>query len=221
MKKPNARSLPDRGIPPRPTRAIDIAAILVRNAIPIAGIVAFGWSAVQFLVLIVFNLALSIVNIGMAGVSAMTLRGDDGAPPQKIGFGDIANFLGVGLFFAAILTALGSWPIFIISGADSDILQRPNFWWSALAMVIASLPAMRAEIAEKVRSPLSMEQLKARDQPRVGIAFFGIAASLIMSGWTAQFGSIGLGLLVAAFTAFALVRELRPDIIAKGFSLPR
>ena len=146
MKKPNARSLPASGIPPRPMRAIDIAAVIVRNAIPIVGIVAIGWSAVQFLVLTVFNLALSIVNIGLAGVSAMTLRGDDSEPPQKIGFSDIANFLDVGLFFAAILTALGSWPIFIISGADSDLLMRPNFWWSALAMVIASLPSVRAEI---------------------------------------------------------------------------
>ena len=182
---------------------------------------ALGWSAVQFLVLTVFNFALSIVNIGMAGVSAMTLRGDGSAPPRNIGFGDVANFLGVGLFFAAVLTALGSWPIFIISGADSDILERPNFWWSALAIVISSLPSMRAEIAEKVRSPLSLEQLKRRDQPRVGIAFLGIVLSLMMSGWAARLGSIGLGLLVAGFTTFALVRELRPDVIAKGLNLPR
>ena len=221
MKKTNARSLPASGIPPRPARAIDIAAVVVRNAIPVIGIVAFGWSAVQFLVLTVFNLALSIVNIGLAGVSAMTLRGDDGEPPQKIGFSDIANFLGVGLFFTAILTALGSWPIFIISGADSDLLMRPDFWWSALAMVIASLPSVRAEIVDKVRSPLTLEQLKARDQPRIGIAFLGIVLSLMMSGWAARFGSIGLGLLVAGFTAFALMRELRPDVIAKGLNPPR
>jgi hypothetical protein len=87
-----------------------------------------------------------------------------------------------------------------------------------LSIVAVSAPAVRAETHAKLVSPLSLEQSKARDQARVGVAFFGIGVSLVMSGWAAQFGSFGLVLLVIGFTGFALVRELRPDWIARGLS---
>ncbi len=217
MTKANARPLPG-GAVARPTHALDIAAIVVRNAIPIIGIVAFGWSAVQFLVLSVFNLAMSIVNIGLAGAIASTMRGDGAMAARKVRFGELMKFLGAGVFLAVLLTTMGAWPIFVIAEKDAGVLLRPGFWGAVLAIVIVSVPSVRAEIHAKLMSPLTLEQSKARDQPRVGIAFFGIGVSLVMSGWAAQFGSFGLVLLVIGFTAFALVRELRPDWIANGLN---
>lgn len=199
--------------PPRPTRAGQIVPILVRHAIPIAGMLWFGWSAIQFLLLTVFNLGLSIANIGLTGVTAATLRGAPGEAPARMDIGQWLNLIAACTFIALLLTALGCWPIFIIAARGLATLRDPDLWWSALAMELALIPALHAEICDKLRSPMSLEQLKARDQPRVGSAFAGIGLSMLLSGWAAGFGSYATVLLVIAFTALSLVRELRPDLV--------
>jgi hypothetical protein len=202
--------------PPRPRGIGPIAGIVVRHAVPIVGLLAFDWSATQFLLLTVFNFGLTIGNVGLAGVAAAQLRGEDGSGPGTIGIGQLANLLAVTAFIALLLTALGGWPIFVISGVETEVLREPALWWSALGMELAAAPGLWAEIRDKAHSSLAIEQLGARDQPRVGAALLGVAASAILSAWAAKMGGLGMVFLVIAFTAFGLVRELRPDWIHQG-----
>ncbi len=197
--------------PQRPRRPAEIALILVRNAIPWVGIGWFGGSIAQFLLLSVFGFGLTIANIGLAGVSVMNLRGTGGAAPGRIGVATLLNLLAVTAFIAVLLTALGGWPIFVIAGVDTAVLRQPALWWSALAMQVSAAPGLVAEIRANAQSPYSIGQLKARDQPRVGAAMLGVAASLVLSGWAARLGTFGGTFLMLAFTAFSLLRELRPD----------
>lgn len=203
--------------PPRPQRPGEIAAILLRSAIPIAGMLWFGWSVVQFLLLTVFNLGLTIGNIGMVGVAVSTLR--EAAPQSvasggaRIGVGQWITLLVVTAFIALLLTVLGGWPIFVISDNGLGVLGEPALWTSALAMELAVIPAMRADMRCKLQSPLSLAELQARDQPRVGSAFLGVGVSMILSAWAAGRHGFGVVFLVLAFTAFGLLRELRPDLV--------
>jgi hypothetical protein len=213
LRAAHARDAWDALAPPRPVQFARIAGIVLRHAIPIVGMLWFGWSVAQFLLLTVFNYGLTIANVGLVGITAMTLRGDDGKPPEKFGIGNLPALLATTAFIALLLTALGGWPIFVLAGVDTGILGEPNLWWSALAMELSAAPALLAEIRDKARSPLSLEQLKARDQPRVGAAFLGIVTSAIFSAWAVKMGAFGVVFAVMAFTVFGLLRELRPDWI--------
>lgn len=196
--------------PVRPVRTGEIAAIVLRHCVPIVGILAFGWSAVQFLLLTVFNFGLTIGNIGLVGVSVETLRE---SADRRVGVGQWINLLIVTAIIALLLTALGGWPMFVIAHRDENVLAEPALWLSALMMELAAIPVIRADIRAKLASTQSLEEMKLRDQPRVGAAFFGIGASLILSGWAANWGRFGMLALVIVFTAFGLLRELRPDVI--------
>ena len=200
-----------------PLRWSDVAAVVTRNAIPIVGMIWFDWPPLQFLVLTVFNLALSIVNIGMAGVTVATLRGDGRNGLPRMNSSQWIKLAMAGLFLTLLLTAICAWPLFLISNQDIGILRRGEFWFSALAMIAASVPSIRAEVETNLRSSLSTEELKRRDQPRVGLAFFGIGLGWILSSWSVRFGSLGVVILVAGFTVYSLVRELRPNWILGGF----
>lgn len=203
--------------PPRPQQPGEIAAILLRSAIPIAGMLWFGWSVVQFLLLTVFNLGLTIGNIGMVGVAVSTIR-ESAAPASasggaRIGIGQWITLLVVTTFIALLLTVMGGWPIFVIADNGLGVLREPALWGSALAMEIAAVPSMHADIRQKLQSPLSLAELQARDQPRVGSAFLGVGVSMVLSGWAGGRHGFGIVFLVVAFTAFGLLRELRPDWI--------
>ena len=176
-----------------------------------------GWSVVQFLLLTVFNLGLTIGNIGMVGVAVSTMR-ESAAQPDATGNArlDLARWLTllvVTAFIALLLTVMGGWPIFVIADEGLGVLREPALWISALAMELAAIPAMSADIRQKLRSTLSLQELQARDQPRVGAAFLGVGVSMILSGWAGGRHGFGIVFLVIAFTAFGLLRELRPDWI--------
>lgn len=207
--------------PSPPTRPAQIAGIALAHAVPIIGIFVFGWSATQFLVLSVFNLGLSIGNIGLTGVAASAVRGSGSAAPRPMRIGEWTRLFVACMFIALLLTAIGSWPIFVLADDGAQVFASRQLWLSALTMQILAAPSLYAEFVDKVHSPLSLDQIKRQDQSRVGSAFSGIAVGMILTGYAGDLGGAGLSLLVVAFTALSLFRELRPDLVFQAIQKPR
>ncbi|HOX72906.1 MAG TPA: hypothetical protein PLR28_09820 [Dokdonella sp.] len=222
VRSPARKPCQEAPIRPLPSRA-QAAAIVIRNLIPLAGIVVLGWLAGQFLILSVFSLALSIVGIGTTGVMVSTRKQmPDARLSDQISSGVIA--IGLTLFGSVILTALFGWVIAVFAVNIGESLFDGALLGSALLVVISAAPAMVRQYREDLASSLTEEQRKQRDQPTV----FGLVLSagliFVLSGYAPGFGRFGLVALAFAVTALFIFRDLRPDLVrslaARGPQVP-
>jgi len=188
------------------------AAIVIRNLIPLAGIVVHGWLAGHFLILSMFSLALSIVGIGTIGVMVSARKEmPDTRAADQISSWVIA--IGLTLFGSVILTALFGWVIAVFTVNIGESLFDGALLGSAMLVVMSAAPAMVRQYREDLASSLTEEQRKQRDQPTV----FGLVLSagliFILSGYAPGFGRFGLVALAFAVTALFIFRDLRPDLV--------
>ena len=189
--------------------AATLASVFVRNAIPVAGVIGFGWSGSKFLLLAVFNSALSLALSGVSPATASTLIETQraGKPVSRIRVGVQAVAIAAAL--SALLTAMLGWPIVVQS--TKPVFDR-GLWLAVAITLIALLPAVIADVRALAKS--SGEQLKGIAQRRSALAIFSIVP--IGMTWTMVGDSHAVGTIIAVVivTAFSIVRDLRPDLAA-------
>ena len=186
---------------------VQTAGIVLRHGIPLAGMLWFGWSAGQFLLLAVFNIAFGIACIDTIGIAVSTASSATGFA-QRIG--QWLNLVATATFIGALLAALFGWVVSIIVGGAA--FDAP-LAWSALTMVAAALPGLIAQYQADLRAGLSEEQRKQRDQPNVlSLALCGMLI-FILSAYAAKAGHFGVWIMVIGVTALFVFRDLRPDLM--------
>ncbi|MEP6939912.1 MAG: hypothetical protein ABI846_09115 [Rudaea sp.] len=192
-----------------------IGASLLRHLIPVIGTLWFGWSASQFGLLSVFNIAFSIACIAVVGVGASMLKASTSKATSAwariepwISLAVVASFVTV------LLTAMFGWIIVVMAPEGAALFGDRRLWFGALGMVAAALPGVLAGLRADARSGLSDEQRKKRDQPRAGVLFFTGVIVFMGSGYAASwFGSWGLYPLMLLITVLLLLGDLRPDLM--------
>lgn len=191
---------------------METAGIVARHLIPLIGTLGFGWSAGQFLLLSVFNLAFSVACIGVIGV-AVSMR----KTYVSIGLADeISSWLtlvAIGIFLSLLLTALFGWVVALMLARDEGQLFSASLGWSAALMLVTTMPTLLLQYRADLRSPLSEEQRKQRDQPNVLSLLIGAGLIFVLSGQAANLGYAGVISMVVAVTALFLLRDLRPDLV--------
>jgi hypothetical protein len=197
---------------PRYTR-LETLGIIVRHLIPLAGMLWLGWSAGQFLLLGVFDIAFSVACIGVLGVAVSTRK----TVGNSTGLADrLAGWLAlicVGAGICLLLTALFGWVIVLLATDEKRPLFDVALVWSAFAMVAAAAPALLRQYQADLHSSLSEEQRKRRDQPQVLGLVMCAGLIFILSGQVAAFGKTGIALLVGGVVGLSLLRDLRPDLV--------
>lgn len=195
-----------------PARALAQAtAVLLRHLPPLIGVLAFGWSAGQFLVSAVFNTTWPIgvivaTNIGVSDRQAMR------APPDEAGqVRDLLGLAATAVVVALVLGALFGWVVVVFAAqGDAHAFDRSlllSFGVTILSGSAAAFAQYRADVAAR----LDEAARKRRDQPAIFALLASAALLLLVSANLAQFGRGALPVLVFALTALFVVRDLRPD----------
>jgi hypothetical protein len=192
--------------------------IVARHLVPLACLGWFGGSMLQFLLLSVFNLAFTIAAIGTVGVAVSTR--------QEVVSTGWADRIGAWLTLAAVcigasllLSFLFGWVIAVFAAHEAKGLWDPALWWSVLAIVASALPGLYMQYQDDLRSGLSEEARKRRDQPVVGVHLFSAAFIFLLAAWTLNWGRFGAGLMAVLVTTLFIFRDLRPDL-ARALTRP-
>lgn len=195
-------------LPRRQLGALETASIVARHLVPLASMWFFGGSALQFLLLSVFNLAFTVACIGTVGV-AVSLR--------PIGWMDavagVVTLVLIGCVLTLLLTALFGWVIVVVASDKPQRFFDAMLAWSALAIVVCAAPELYRQYQSDRSTNLSETQRKQRDQPIVFAHVLSAGLIFLMSGHLLAMGRFGLIAMTLLTTALFLFRDLRPDLV--------
>jgi hypothetical protein len=182
----------------------DTTRLLVRNLIPLIGILWLGWSASSFLLLVVFQLALnlSLIIVLRATTSLLLEARLEGRPVSLRGI--VAVSL-VATFLCAFPTALIGWPI--VMGSPNEIADRG--WFIAVAaIVILAVSNLIARARANAAASMSDAALNERTRRQFFLSLIGILPIAVMAALIGDAHSIGTMLTVYLYVLFAIVLDL-------------
>lgn len=204
---------------PRPQFSLlQRSAIVLRHFVPLACLFWFGGSVLQFLLLNIFDLALGIAGIVSVGVGVST-RQERAAASGADAIAGFAMLAFVCAGISLVLSFLFGWIFAVMVAHEGKGLWDPVLWWSALLIVACALPGMAMQYLEDLKSGLSEEQRKRRDQPVIGVHLFSAVFIVLLGMWTLGWGRVGAILMALAVTALFIFRDLRPDL-ARALTRP-
>jgi len=195
-----------------------VASIVLRQLVPLAGLFWFGSSVLQFLLLCVFNIAFTVAGIGTVGVAVSTR--------QEVAPRGAADRIGALVMLAIVcagasllLSFLFGWVVAVFAAQEAKGLWDPNLWWSVLAIVASALPGLYLQYQADLEAKLDEDTRKRRDQPVVGVLLFSMLAVLMLSAYMLNGGRVGAVLMAIVLTALFIFRDLRPDL-ARALTRP-
>lgn len=199
-------------LPRQPLTPLQILLACARHALPLAGLWLPGGSPENFLLLSVFNIAVSIAAIAVVGVAVSTRQevGDRGLADTMSA---LALLAAIGIALAVLLTALFGWVIALMASVSDDGLWNAMLGWSALGIVLAALPEMVMQYRRDLAAKLSEDVRKRRDQPMIVGQVMCAGLIFILSGYAANGGRTGVMLMAAVVTVLFIFRDLRPDLM--------
>lgn len=209
----------DRPVPaPLPRERLGVArtiGILVRELVPLVGVLAFGWPAGRFLLLSVFNIAFTLASIGTVGV-AVSMRKEQASDPDPASeLTSWAMLLTACLILSIGLTALFGWVVAVFAFADQPGLFDAALLGSAVAIILGSAPGLLQQYRADLRSPMTEQQRKQRDRPNAMVLVLCAGLIFVTSGFVAYLGHYGLIAMAIAVTALFAFRDLRPDLMVE------
>jgi hypothetical protein len=205
-------------LPRQPLSHAQVAAIVARHAVPLGAVLFFGSSALQFCLLAVFGLAVSIAGIGVIGIAVST-RPIRVASNTADVVGSWITLALVGAVGSVVLTALFGWVIGVLGALEVEELWNAMLAWGVAATVAGALPGMWVQYRDDVRAGQSDEDRQRRDQPQVFTHLLCAGLIFILSGYAGEWGRGGAIALALAITALFVFRDLRPDLM-RAFARP-
>jgi len=199
-----------------PLRAIaQLLAVLLRHGLPLVGMLAYGWSAGQFLVCAVFNTTWPIGVIAATNIvvsDRLAARSAADVAPRS---SDLLRVTAIALAVALVLGMLFGW-IVVVAAAQGDAHTFDPSLLISVGMTIASgsvaaFTQYRADLAAR----LDEATRKQRDQPAIFALLASAAIVFMVSGHLAQLGGFALPVSVCVLTALFIVRDLRPDLLRR------
>lgn len=219
-KKPQVEEPYWEPLPRQHFGAVQTISIIARHLIPLAGVLFFGGSAGQFLVLSVFNIAFTIACIGTLGVAVSTRQEVGPSPNLADAIGSWVTLFLVGAIASLVLTVMFGWVIALVASSQSPDLFNRSMGWSLLAILFSAAPGLFQQYQADLRSGMTEQQRKQRDQPNVLVHLVCAGLIFIMSGYADDFGRYGLPTMAIAVTALFIFRDLRPDLM-REFTRPK
>lgn len=185
--------------------------MVLRHLVPLACLFWFGSSVLQFLLLNIFDLALGIAAIVSVGVGVST-RQERAAASAADAIAGMVMLALICVGLTLMLSFLFGWIFAVMVAHEGKGLWDPVLWWSALLIVACALPGMVMQYSADLKSGLSEQQRKQRDQPQIGVHLFSAVFIVLLAMWTLGWGRVGAILMALAVTALFIFRDLRPDL---------
>lgn len=197
---------------------MEIVNIVVRNAVPIVGLVFFHWSAANLLSLYFIDTLLAIAVIA-AGFFYHQFPAEE-APGLAARINTIAGYAGGAAFIALLFAVPLGMPIFIlVFGVNQvsflDMLRDHGFLVGVGLQTIASLVSFRDLVAALRKYSPDQLALKRRFA-FVFLRWFGTMMAAFVPV-TFLLGRYGPLLLVVVYIALTIYAELLPDRFLAAF----
>ncbi|MEP7042276.1 MAG: hypothetical protein ABI843_04405 [Dokdonella sp.] len=183
------------------------AGIVARHLIPIVGVLFFGWSASQFLLLSVFNIGFTIACMGCIAAAIAQHRQAVPSASRADAIAGWITLFATGLLATLLFTAMFGWVIGLF------VKWKLSIVWGALATMVFAAPAVIQQYQTDLASPLTEEERKKRDQPNIIGLVLCAGLLFMMSGYIEELGRFGLVIVVIAATGLFIFRDLRPDLM--------
>lgn len=200
-------------------RIAQVGAVLLRHLPPLAGLLALGWSAGQFLVCAVFNTVWPIGVIAATNVvvSDRQVAGATRGEAQQIS--DLLRLSAIALLVSLVLGALFGW-IVVVMAMQGDARTFDRSLGASLAMtVFDGLPAAFSQYRYDLAAGFDEAMRKRRDQPTLFASLASAAILFFVSGQLAQWDRDAMRVLVFLLTALFIVRDLWPGWLRRALPL--
>lgn len=188
------------------------ALIVARHAVPLVGLLAFGASVEYFLLLSVFDIAVSVACIAVVALAVSTRRevGDRGAVDALAA---LLFLFALGIAAALAFTAMFGWVSVLLASWTPGGLTSPQLWGSALAMVAFAVPGVVRQYRADMAARLDDDARRRRDDPLVGAHLLCAGFVFLLSGYAGDFDLAGRVVVAFLVTALFVFRDLRPDLV--------
>lgn len=194
-----------------------IARIVARNIVPVAGILLFGWSAPNVLVLYFIDTLLSMAVI-VAGFIRHTLP-----PPTDEGWAARANaevgYVGAGLMIIAVVAIpLGVPLIFMLApgGADWRVMLADHSLYFGIALQVAAACWSGFDLYRALRTH-SPDQLRLKRRFALVFLRWMVVLMATYSGFFMFLGHYSALFYVMLFVATSIYIEIAPDRFLRAF----
>lgn len=188
------------------------ALIVLRHGLPFLLFVALGHSASHFLLLTVFNLALSLLTLAVVRV-ATSVRGRYTSMTDQVAGLATELVRGIRVMFA--VTGLFGWVVAMLIEDSEQRLLRPELIGSAVVMVAAALWHGRQQYLDDLKYPVDEAAAHGRDRPFIFANLFCCVLVVMWTPFAFDLGRVGLWVLASVLTGLFLVRDLRPDLVRR------
>ena len=195
-----------------------IVNVVVRNAVPIVGVLFFHWSAANLLILYFIDtlLAVGVIAAGFC-YSLYPFEGDEGLAAR---INTIFGYIGGGAIVAAILAIPLGVPIFILVFGVGDVSPRElvrdqGFLLGLALQAVASLVSFRDLVVALHRYTPDQLGLKRR----FAFVFLRWIGMLVVAFTPIPYalGRYGAFVLVIVYVALTIYAEFRPDRFLAAF----
>lgn len=211
MATPLPPVLPPSAAPrPRPT-PLDLANVVVRNLVPVGGILFLGWSATSTLVLYFVDtmLAMTVMFAGLARhfAPAPSDEGAAGRVNAEVGY------VAAALFVAAFISVPLGLPLLFVGVSAhtswSEVFGDPSF---RVGLVLQAIAAFWSGVG-LYRALATHTPQELRVKKRFALVFLRWIAVLMVvySGFLFLFGRFAPLVLVAVYAGTSIVIDIAPD----------
>lgn len=196
--------------PLRPSPA-DLATTVVRNLVPLGGILFLGWSATNILLLYFLDtlLAMAVMFAGLARHFSPALA-DDGIAARVNGE---VGVVAVALLLACIIAIPLGMPLFMMLAAARtdwrEVLADPGFRAGLVMQAIAAFwSCLGLYRALRTHAP---EQLRLKRRFSLVLLRWVVLLMAMYSGLVFLFGRFAAAILVAVYAGTSIVIDVAPD----------
>lgn len=197
-------------MPLRPSPA-DLATTVVRNLVPLGGILFLGWSATNILLLYFLDtlLAMAVMFAGLARHFSPAI--EDGGLAARVN-GEV-GVVAVALLLACIIAIPLGMPLFMmLAAANVDwrgLLADPGFRAGLVMQAIAAFwSCLGLYRALRTQTP---EQLRMKRRFALVLLRWVVLLMAMYSGFLFLFGRFAAALLVAVYAGTSIVIDVAPD----------
>jgi len=193
-------------------RTGETIAIIARHLVPLCGVLFFGASAENFLLLSIFGIAFTIACIGTMGL-VMSVQDTINSKGLANKIATWIFLIAINLFVSLFLTAMFGWVLALFASESAMGLWNAPLGWSVLAIIVCALPGLYRQYSDDMNSKMSETDIKKRDQPQVLVHVLCAGMLFMMSGYVGDWGYYGLIAMAILVTALFIFRDLRPDLM--------
>jgi hypothetical protein len=188
--------------------------LALRHGVPLAGAIFSESAAIDFLLLSLYGLGLSLSGLGVVALAVATrpTRAANGFADNAMAWALIA---GIGLVAALVVTALFGWVLALVASMTDTGLWHRSLAWGALAMTVGAVPGLAAQYRDDIRTQRPEAERQRRDQPQVFELMLAAGVIFLLGGPIAGAGRVGLVVMALLVTAMLVVRDVRPDLVRK------